>query len=47
MGTSSAGGDLSTCRGSAEMISNGSPYADGMALIKRVGEHLLPTAKAW
>jgi hypothetical protein len=29
------------------MISDGRSDANGKVLLKRVGEHLLPTAKAW
>jgi hypothetical protein len=44
VGGSSCGGELSTAGRSAEMVSDGCPYANRKLLIKRVGEYLLPTA---
>ena len=46
-GGSSRGGELSPGGGSAEMISDGCPYANRKVLVKGVGEYLLPTAQAW
>jgi hypothetical protein len=46
VGSSSRCGELSSGGDSAEMISDGCPYANRKVLIKRVGENLLPTAQA-
>ena len=46
LGGSSGSIQLSPRRRSAEMISDGCPYANGKVLVKRVGENLLPTAQA-
>ena len=45
-GCSSGGGELSPGGGSAEMISDGRSDTNRKVLVKRVGEHLLPTAQA-
>jgi len=47
VGGSSSSIEFSSGGGSAEMISDGGPYANREILVKRVGEHLLPTAQAW
>jgi hypothetical protein len=46
VGGSSGSGELSTGRRSAEMITNGRSDTNRKVLIKRRGEHLLPTAQA-
>jgi|SRR5215211_5536329 len=46
VGCPSRGVELSSGGNSAEMISDGCPYANRKVLIKRVGENLLPTAQA-
>jgi hypothetical protein len=46
VGRSSGSSQLNPGRGSAEMIGNGRSDADRKMLIKRVGQHLLPTAQA-
>jgi hypothetical protein len=46
VGGSSRGRELRSGRGSAEMISDGCSYANRKALVKGVGEHLLPTAQS-
>ena len=43
---SSSSNEFRPGRGSAEMISDGSPYAYGKILIKGVNQNLLPTAQA-
>jgi hypothetical protein len=45
VGGSSGGIELSTARGSTEMISDGCPDANRKVLIKGIGESLLPTAQ--
>jgi len=45
--SSSGSGELGSVWGSTKMISDGRSDANGQVLIKRVGEHLLPTAQAW
>jgi hypothetical protein len=47
VGGSSGGGKFTPRGRSAEMISDRCPYANGMVLIKSVGENLLPTAQRW
>jgi hypothetical protein len=47
VGGSSCGGELSTCGGSTEMISDGRSDADRKMLINCIGENLLPSAQAW
>jgi hypothetical protein len=47
VGGPSSSGEFSPGWGSTEMISNSCPNTDRKMLIKRVGEHLLPTAQAW
>jgi hypothetical protein len=44
MGGSSCGSEFRSARGPPEMISYGRSDANGKILIKRVGEHLLPSA---
>jgi hypothetical protein len=44
MGGSSSSIQLSSGRGSVQMISDGCSDADGKVLVKCVAEHLLPTA---
>jgi len=47
LGGSPCGGELSTGRGSTEMISDRRPNANRKVLVECVGEHLLPTPQAW
>ena len=47
MGGSSCGSQLSPGGGSIEMISDRCLDANGKVLVKRVGEHPLPTTQAW
>jgi hypothetical protein len=47
MGGSSCGIELSTGRGSAEMISDRSSDPYRKVLVEGLGENLLPTAQAW
>ena len=47
VGGSSGSSQLSPGGGSTEMISDGCTDANRKVLVKRVGEHLLPTAQAW
>jgi hypothetical protein len=46
MRSSSGSGELGSVWGSTKMISDGRSDANRQVLIKRVGEHLLPTAQA-
>jgi hypothetical protein len=45
VGGSPGSSEFSSGRGSAEMICNGCPYANGEVLVKGVGENLLPTTQ--
>jgi hypothetical protein len=47
VGCSSCGSQLSPGGGSTEMISNRRSDANGKVLVKRIGEHPLPTTQAW
>jgi hypothetical protein len=47
VGGPSGSGELSTSRGSTQMIGDGCSNTNGKVLVKCVGENLLPTAQAW
>jgi hypothetical protein len=47
VGSPSGGSQLSSGRGSTEMISDRRPDTNRKVLVKGVSEHLLPTAQAW